>query len=73
MFHPEQTVAAYERLSGEKLDRLAWYEAFAGLRFGIILARMRLRSIAFGVQEDPEDPNDLMMFPALLDHLLGEI
>jgi aminoglycoside phosphotransferase (APT) family kinase protein len=73
MFHPDDTVATYERLSGETLDRLAWYEAFAALRFGIILARMGLRSIAFGVQQEPDDPNDLMMFPALLERLLQEI
>jgi len=73
MFHPDETVATYQRLSGQTLDRLAWYEAFAGLRFGIILLRMSLRSIAFGVQEEPADPNDLMMFPAMLDRLLEEI
>jgi aminoglycoside phosphotransferase (APT) family kinase protein len=73
MFDRAGSVATYERLSGDTLDRLAWYEAFAGLRFGIILLRMSLRSIAFGVQDEPADPDDLMMFPALLDRLLEEI
>ncbi|HET6952104.1 MAG TPA: phosphotransferase family protein [Acidimicrobiales bacterium] len=73
MFRTEDAVATYEGLSGDELDRLAWYEAFAGLRFGIILARMRQRSIAFGVQQEPDDPNDLMMFPALLERLLEAI
>ncbi len=73
MFHPDETVTTYEALSGEKLDRLAWYEAFAGLRFGIILARISLRSIAFGVQEEPADPDDLVMFAPLLDRLVQEI
>jgi aminoglycoside phosphotransferase (APT) family kinase protein len=73
MFDPEQTVATYEKLSGGTLDRLAWYEAFAGLRFGIILLRMSQRSIAFGVQPEPDDPDQLIMFPTLLDHLLQEI
>lgn len=73
MFHPDETVARYERLSGDPLDRLAWYEAFAGLRFGIILARMSQRAIAFGSMPEPERPDDLMMFPELLDRLLGDI
>ncbi len=73
MFGPAESVLAYEGRSGEKLDRLAWYEAFAGLRFGIILARMSQRSIAFGVQDEPADADDLMMFPTLLDRLLQEI
>jgi aminoglycoside phosphotransferase (APT) family kinase protein len=66
-------VATYEELSGRALDRLAWYEAFAGLRFGIILLRMSQRSIAFGVQSPPDDPDQLIMFPTLLDRLLQEI
>ncbi len=73
MFDQQDVVETYERLSGGALDRLEWYEAFAGLRFGIILARMSLRSIAFGVQQESDDPNDLMMFEPLLARLLEEL
>jgi len=73
MFQREESKALYERLSGETLDNLAWYEALAGLRFGIILMRMSLRSIAFGTQEPASDPDALMMFAPLLEHLLDEI
>jgi aminoglycoside phosphotransferase (APT) family kinase protein len=73
MFDRSEAVAIYERLSGGRLDDLAWYEALAGLRFGIILVRMSLRSIAFGLQEPPADPNDLVMFAPLLEQLLGEL
>jgi aminoglycoside phosphotransferase (APT) family kinase protein len=73
MFDRDETVASYERLSGVTLERLAWYEAFAGLRFAIILARMSLRGIAFGQQVDPKDPNDLVLFAPLLERLLAEI
>jgi hypothetical protein len=55
------------------LDDLAWYEALSGLRFGIILLRMSLRSTAYGMQEPYEDPNDMVMFAPLLDRLLDEI
>jgi aminoglycoside phosphotransferase (APT) family kinase protein len=73
MFGSETTVAAYERLSGVTLERLAWYEAFAGLRFAIILARMNLRGIAFDQQVEPKDPNELVLFAPLLERLLDEI
>lgn len=73
MFQPTRTVATYEELSGRSLEPLAWYEAFAGLRFGIILARMSQRAVAYGVMEAAEDPDDSMMFPALLRQLLEEI
>jgi aminoglycoside phosphotransferase (APT) family kinase protein len=73
MFDPAETAATYARLGGETLDDLAWYEALAGLRFGIILARMSLRSIAHGVHPPPTDPNDLMMFAPLLDQLLTDL
>jgi len=73
MFDRVEAVATYERLSGDVLDDLAWYEALAGLRFGIILARMSLRSIAYGQQQMPDDPNDLIVFAPLLERLLDEI
>jgi aminoglycoside phosphotransferase (APT) family kinase protein len=73
MFERAEAVATYERLSGDVLDDLAWYEALAGLRFGIILARMSLRSMAFGLQEPPADPNAMIMFAPLLERLLAEL
>jgi aminoglycoside phosphotransferase (APT) family kinase protein len=73
MFGRAETAATYERLSGDVLDDLAWYEALAGLRFGIILVRMSQRSIAFGLREPAADPNDLIMFAPLLERLLGDL
>jgi aminoglycoside phosphotransferase (APT) family kinase protein len=73
MFDRAETAATYERLGGRPLDDLAWYEALAGLRFGIILARMSLRSIAHGIQELPADPDELVMFAPLLAELLDDI
>jgi aminoglycoside phosphotransferase (APT) family kinase protein len=73
MFDRDGARTTYERLSGDKLDHLAWYEAFSGLRFGIILVRMSLRSTAYGMQDPYDDPNDMVMFAPLLDRLLGEI
>jgi aminoglycoside phosphotransferase (APT) family kinase protein len=73
MFDRAETAASYERFSGQVLSDLAWYEAFAGLRFAIILARMFLRASAFGGGELPADPNDLIMFAPLLAQLLADL
>jgi aminoglycoside phosphotransferase (APT) family kinase protein len=73
MFDPVDTAAAYERLGGEQLDDLTWYEAFAGCRFGIILLRMTQRGAAYGTQVLPSNPDDMIMFAPLLDRLLSKI
>jgi aminoglycoside phosphotransferase (APT) family kinase protein len=73
MFDRAETSATYARLGGETLDDLAWYEALAGFRFGIILARMSLRSTAHGMQGPATDPNDLIMFAPLLEQLLQDL
>jgi aminoglycoside phosphotransferase (APT) family kinase protein len=73
MFDRAETVATYERVGGAGLDELAWYEALAGFRFGIILARMSLRGIAYGQQALPADPDDLVMFAPLLEQLLADL
>jgi aminoglycoside phosphotransferase (APT) family kinase protein len=73
MFGTAEAVAMYEQVSGDRLDDLAWYEVLAGLRFGVILTRMSLRSSAFGQQPLPDDPNDMIMFVPLLEELLERI
>ncbi len=73
MFQRDVAKASYERLSGDALDDLAWYEALSGLRLGIILVRMSLRSIEYGMQKKVDDPNDLMVFAPLLELLLEEL
>jgi aminoglycoside phosphotransferase (APT) family kinase protein len=73
MFGRAETMGTYERLSGDALEDLSWYELLAGLRFGTILARMHLRSAAFGIQELPADANNMILFAPLLEQLLGEI
>jgi len=73
MFRTADAVAIYEQRSGSELSELAWYEALAGLRFGIILLRMSLRSAAFGLLPLPDDPDDAIMFAPLLERLLEEL
>ncbi len=73
LFDRDRVVRSYERLSGERLADLGWYEAFAGLRFAIILMRMSLRAAAFGSMRPAEDPDALIMFAPLLRRLIAEI
>jgi aminoglycoside phosphotransferase (APT) family kinase protein len=72
MFERARTVEIYEGFSESRLDDLSWYEGLAGLRFGIILARMSLRAVAYGGLEMPSNPDDLIMFVPLLEQLLVE-
>ena len=73
MFQRDEAKAIYERLSGETLHDLAWYEALSGLRFGIIVLRISLRSIEYGMQQPCDDANDMVMFTPLLERLLDEL
>jgi aminoglycoside phosphotransferase (APT) family kinase protein len=73
MFDRVTAAAKYTELGGVALDDLAWYEALAGYRFGIILVRMRFRGIAYGVQSVPDDPDELMLFAPLLERLVADI
>lgn len=62
----DDVVATYEELSGRTVGDLSWYEVFAALRFAIVSVRTSTRGIAYGQQERPEDPDDLVMFRGLL-------
>jgi aminoglycoside phosphotransferase (APT) family kinase protein len=73
MFDRAATAATYARLGGVELADLAWYEALAGYRFGIILMRMRFRGVAYGVQTLPDDPDELILFAPLLERLIADI
>jgi aminoglycoside phosphotransferase (APT) family kinase protein len=73
LFQEGRVVELYEGFSGEKLDGLSWYLAFAGLRFAIILLRMGLRATAFDMLPPTEDPDSIFLFAPLLRRLISEI
>ena len=73
MFGRVETTTRYQRLSGNNLDDLAWYEALAGLRLGIILVRMSMRAASYGAEVLSDNPDDLIRFAPLLDELLSEL
>ena len=73
LFQKDRVVELYEGFSGEQLDGLSWYLAFAALRFAIILLRMGLRATAFGMLSPTEDPDSIFLFAPLLRRLISEI
>jgi aminoglycoside phosphotransferase (APT) family kinase protein len=66
-----EVAATYEQLSGRSVQDLAWYEVFAALRFAIVSVRTSTRGIAYGQMEQPDDPDDLIMFRGLLEQMLA--
>jgi aminoglycoside phosphotransferase (APT) family kinase protein len=64
-------VATYESLTGHPVRALEWFEVLAALRFAIVSVRTSTRGIAYGQMEQPEDPDDLIMFRGLLERMLA--
>jgi aminoglycoside phosphotransferase (APT) family kinase protein len=68
---PGDVAAQYESLTGHAPVALDWFEVFAALRFAIVSVRTSTRGIAYGQMEQPDDPDDLVMFRALLDAMIS--
>jgi aminoglycoside phosphotransferase (APT) family kinase protein len=68
---PDEVAAQYESLTGHTPVALDWFEVFAALRFAIVSVRTSTRGIAYGQMEQPADPDDLVMFRALLDAMIS--
>jgi aminoglycoside phosphotransferase (APT) family kinase protein len=60
----------YHSLSGHEPKDMEFYEMYAALRHGIIMARVWHRRIHFGEQPMPDDPNDLVMHRAAIESML---
>jgi aminoglycoside phosphotransferase (APT) family kinase protein len=67
----DSVVREYERLSGHTVSHLEWFEVFAAQRFAIVSVRTSTRGIAYGVQEKPDDLDDLIMFRHLQEQMLA--
>lgn len=62
--------ATYEELSGRELGDLRWYEVYAALRHGIVMARVHARQVHFGEAEPPAEPDDAVMHRPVLEQML---
>jgi aminoglycoside phosphotransferase (APT) family kinase protein len=65
-----EMAAAYTEMTGHEVEALDWYEAFAALRFATVSIRTSLRGVHYGLQEFPENPDDLIMHRALIEQML---
>ena len=66
-----EMIGAYETQTGHTVHDLEWFEVFAALRFAIVSVRTSTRGIAYGLQEAPADPDDLIFFRPLLDQMIS--
>lgn len=67
----EDVVATYEARSGRSVGDLRFYEVYAALRHGIVMARIRDRQVAFGEEQPPDDPDDAVMHRERLEAMLA--
>ncbi len=68
---PEAVCAEYEARTGYAPQHLHWYEVYGALRFAIVSVRTSTRGMAYGQMEQPDDPDDLIMFRSLLTDMIG--
>lgn len=61
----------YRELTGYEPRDLDFYELYAALRHGIVMARVWRRRIHFGEQAMPDDPDDLVLHRATIERLLA--
>jgi aminoglycoside phosphotransferase (APT) family kinase protein len=66
----DDVAAHYEKLSGHRPRDLAWYECYAALRHGIIMARITSRMVHFGAAQFPADPDDAVPHRPALEAML---
>ncbi|MGW2143752.1 phosphotransferase family protein [Nonomuraea bangladeshensis] len=66
----EDVCRTYRELTGHEPRDMGFYEMYAALRHGIIMARIWQRRVHFGEQPDPDDPDDLVLHRATIEQLL---
>ena len=64
-------VESYERASGARVGELRWYEVYAALRHGVVMARIHARAVHFGEASWPEDLDSTIMHRSLLEEMLS--
>ncbi|MBB2911886.1 aminoglycoside phosphotransferase (APT) family kinase protein [Streptosporangium becharense] len=66
----EDVCRAYREMTGHTPRDLDFYEMYAALRHGVIMARVWRRRIHFGEQPMPGDPDDLVLHRASIERML---
>ncbi|MGF7122291.1 phosphotransferase family protein [Rhodococcus sp. AG1013] len=63
-------VAHYENTTGVELRDLDFYLGYAAIRHGIIMSRIKRRSIHFGDSPAPDDPDEYVLHHRMLRRLI---
>jgi len=66
----DDIAATYERVTGQPVGDLRWYETYAALRHAIIMSRISDRMVQFGQAEPAEDPDGRIPHRATLEAML---
>jgi aminoglycoside phosphotransferase (APT) family kinase protein len=66
----EDVLACYERLSGHAVPDFEFYELYAALRHGIVMARIHARRVHFGEAEWPADVDSVIPHREGLERML---
>jgi aminoglycoside phosphotransferase (APT) family kinase protein len=66
----EDVCRTYQELTGYAPRDMDFYETYAALRHGVIMARVWRRRIHFGEQPMPDDPDDLVLHRRMLERML---
>ncbi len=66
----EDIAAEYAALTGHHAGDLDFYTAYAALQHAVIMVRIQMRAMAFGMAEMPNDPDDLILHRATLEKML---
>lgn len=67
----DDLVETYETRTGIRIEDPDFWRVFAGLRYGLISARIRQRQLAFGEAEPSEDPEAGVMHRDWLRRMVG--
>ncbi len=66
----DDVVATYESLTGHTVRDFDWHLLYAALRHAVVMSRVKRRMIHFGEEQQPDDPNDMVMHAAALKKIL---
>jgi aminoglycoside phosphotransferase (APT) family kinase protein len=66
----DHVAATYAARTGHEIADLPFYETYAALRHGIVMARVHARRVHFGEVEWPTDPDEVVMHRAVLARMI---
>lgn len=67
---PSDVAATYAQATGLPAPDLRWYQAYAALRHGIVMARIKRRMVHFGEGEWTADPDEAIPHAGLIERML---